>query len=543
MKVKNKKVHLEIQKSGIRFRGVLRTTTRKNGKTVHETCGHIPPQDYNTLKLVQAALQGKVVMKDSADAMKIIESKEFGASFALSQLAKNIGLHKLIYSRPSEQWVKDCLSMIIGRIVYAGSKLALSQTWKDSALWEINNVDGEVDVDKHCYASMDRLLERQEQIQQKLVDKHLSNGSLVLYDITSSYFEGEYEKSEIAAFGYSRDKKRGHEQMVIGLICNEEGCPVSVEVFKGNTQDASTVPQKIDDIQKKYGVKKIIFVGDRGMVTHANYEKVKGLDGLNIISALTHKEIVKLKEREVIQLELFDEKNIVEVCETDGSGIRYCLCKNPFVAKKTGETRRKLLEKTKIELDKIANSKRKSTAEKIGARVGKLLIKTKMGKFIKWTVTKENKLEWEFDEEKIYSEKLFDGCYIIYTDVPKKEMNAEKIVASYKKLRLVENAFMNLKTVLLEIRPVYHKTDARIKSHIFICMLSYYLEWHLLKLLKPLFDKDKKGKRRRWTKRLVIERLKSIRRNKCTICGVESKIITEPDREQEEILKLIGIRL
>jgi hypothetical protein len=244
MILNNKKVHLEIQPSGKRFRGVLRTTSRKNRKVIHETCGHIPPRDYNTLKLVQAALQGNVVLKSSDQAMKIIESKEYGASSAFLQLAKNIGLDKIIYSRPSEQWVKDCLAMIIGRIIYSGSKLALSQIWSDSVLWELNNVDGQVDVDKHCYASMDKLLERQKNIQKKLINKHLTNGSIVLYDITSSYFEGEYENSLIAAFGYSRDSKRGHEQMVIGLVCNEKGCPVSVEVFSGNTQDASTVPQK-----------------------------------------------------------------------------------------------------------------------------------------------------------------------------------------------------------------------------------------------------------------------------------------------------------
>ena len=543
MRLNNKKVHLEIQPSGKRFRGILRTTSRENGKVIHQTCGHIPPRDYDTLKLVQAALQGNVVLKSSDDAMKIIESKEYGASFAFLQLAKNIGLDKIIYSRPSEQWVKDCLAMIIGRIIYSGSKLALSQIWSDSVLWELNNVGGQVDVDKHCYASMDKLLERQENIQKKLINKHLTNGSLVLYDITSSYFEGEYENSLIAAFGYSRDSKRGHEQMVIGLVCNEKGCPVSVEVFSGNTQDASTVPKKIDEIQKKYGVKNIVFVGDRGMVTSSNYEKVKGLDGLNIISALTHREIVKLKEREIIQLDLFDEKKIVEVQDTEGSGKRYCLCKNPNVAAKSTETRKALLNKTKEQLEKIANSNRKTTAEKIGARVGKVLLKTKMGKFVKWKTTKQNKLEWSFDEEKIYSEELLDGCYIIYSDVPAEKMSAEEIVSSYKKLRFVEKAFMNLKTVMLEIRPVYHKTDERIKCHVFLCMLAYYLEWHFLELVKPLFEKDKKGKNRRWTKRFIIERLKSIRQNKCRICGVETKITTEANREQKEILKLMQISI
>ncbi|MBK6929303.1 MAG: transposase [Comamonadaceae bacterium] len=226
------------------------------------------------------------------------------------------------------------------------------------------------------------------------------DGSLVLYDITSSYFEGEYADSEIVQFGYNRDGKRGHEQMVIGLLCSEAGCPVGVEVFAGNTQDASTVPDKIAEVQNRYGLKELIFVGDRGMITHSVESKLKGVEGLSTISALTHRQIVSLLERKVIETDLFDERDIAEVIDPEDLTRRYCLCRNPQSAQREGETRSALLRRTREELDRVAQAKRPGDAEKIGARVGRLLAKTRMGKFVVWSV-ESGHLEWRFDEEKL----------------------------------------------------------------------------------------------------------------------------------------------
>jgi transposase len=353
--------------------------------------------------------------------------------------------------------------MIVGRIIYAGSKLSLSHQGKNTALWELSGVVGAVDVREHCYTAMDRLLERQEAIQKRLASQHLKDGALVLYDITRSYFEGEYADSEIVQFGYNRDGKRGHEQMVIGLLCSEAGCPVGVEVFAGNTQDASTVPDKIAEVQHRYGLKELIFVGDRGMVTHSVEDKLKGVEGLSTISALTHRQIVSLLERKVIELDLFDENNIAEVVDPEDLTRRYCLCRNPQSAQREGDTRSALLSRTREEMDRVAKAKRQGDAEKIGARVGRLMAKTRMGKFVIWSV-KDGRLQWCFDEEKIAAEKRFDGCYIICGTVPAERMAKQALVASYKSLALVENAFRNLKTVQLEIRPVYHKTDDRIRA-------------------------------------------------------------------------------
>jgi len=413
---------------------------------------------------------------------------------------------------------------------------------------------------------MDRLLERQPAIQRTLAKKHLQKGHLVLYDITSSYLEGEYEASDIVAFGYNRDGKRGHEQVVIGLICNEQGCPVGVEVFPGNTQDASTVPAKIAQIQNDYGVSELIFVGDRGMITQANNRKLKGVAGLQTISALSHRQIVELLQRKVITPELFDEKAIAEVLDPEDLKKRYCLCRNPETAKRETHTRQNLLELTRQKLEAIAlgrGAKKKNnwdqadpdkktqaktpkktkgaSAETIGARVGRVLQRYKMGKFVQWSAP-EGKLVWRFDQEKIQAEERFDGCYVVVADVPPDQMAKAQVVASYKKLSLVEDAFRNLKTVQLEVRPVYHKKDDRIRSHVFLCMLAYYLQWHAQERLQPIFEKDGQGKDRQWTFASVIQRLTTIRSDRVKSAGVEFNLITQTAADQKTILECLAQR-
>jgi len=538
---KNRPVHLEIQGHRKNYYGLIRSSYRQDGKVKHSKHGRLSGMSKSRLMLVQAALRGDVVPKDSCEAMKSVESKEYGASCAVLAVARDIGLDKAIYSR-REQWADDIMAMVAGRIVYAGSKLALSHQWKNTSLWELCGVSGPVDVDVHCYDALDRLLSRQKAIENALAAKYLGSGRLVLYDITSSYFEGEYNDSDIVYFGYNRDGKRGHEQMVIGLVCNEAGCPVGVEVFPGNTQDASTVPEKIRQIQEQYGVKELLFVGDRGMVTQANAEKLKDTEGLRMISALTHKQIVDLLARKVITPELFDEHKIVEMIDPDKPSRRYALCRNPLTASRETHTRKDLLEVTRKQLDKIAGAKKKSSAEKIGSRVGRILQKYKMGKFVKWE-TKDGRLLWRFDEDKIAAELLLDGCYVIWTDIKPEQMVGQKVVESYKKLQQVEMAIRNLKTVLLEVRPVFHKTDERIRAHVFLCMLADHVQWHMKKRLQPLFDDDGVGKSREWTFISVVERLKAIRREKRVLGDISFFQTTVPADDQQRILDLLEITL
>ena len=537
---KNSRIHLEIQTHRSNPYGLIRTTYREDGVIKHETLSRITGVDLNTLKLIQAAFQGNVVLKNE---FKVLSSREYGASFALLQVAKATGLDKAIYSKTSEPWVRDSLAMIIGRVVYAGSKLSLTRMNKDSALWQICGIEeGKIDVNSHCYDAMDSLFERQEAIQKKLAEKHLKDGTVILYDITSSYFEGEYQDSEIVTFGYNRDKKRGHEEIVIALICSQDGCPVAVEVLKGNTKDETTVASKILDIKEKYKIKEAVFVGDRGMITKTQFERITENEqyGIKTISALTHAQIEKLCEREDVQLSMFDEKNIVEILDSE-AGIRYGLCKNNARALREGKTRRELLDKTEIELNKIAASKQKKDDGHIGIRFGKMINKYKVGKFVKTQII-NGTFSWAYDYDKIKEEEQFDGCYVIFTNMKKEDMEIKEVVKNYRKLIKVEQAFRNLKTVRLDIRPIYHKTDDRIRCHVFLCMLSYYLMWNMKQMLKPLLENNAEGKNNEYTFDHVIERLKSIRKEKVDFSGIESEILTERDKDQEEIANLLGVK-
>ncbi len=539
---KGPKVHLEIQKHRTSCYGLIRSSYREGGKIKHTNHGRITGLDFNGLKLVQLAIRGLTIPKDSPEGLKTKGAKEYGASYALLKVAEKIGLNKSIYSRPNEQWVKDCMAMIIGRVIYQGSKLSLSNQWKNTVLWELCGVEGKVNVKDHCYKSMDELLKRQDQIQKKLSKKHMKNGQMVLYDITSSYFEGAYSESDIVRFGYNRDQKKGTAQIVIGLICNKEGCPVGTEVFAGNTPDGQTVTDKINEAQTKYGIKELIFVGDRGMVTQETTKKLKDVEGLKLISALTHPQIMALNKRDVIQMGLFDEKNVVEVIDPETPFRRYCLCKNLETAKRETQTRLKLIQSTTEALIKIESSKKAVSDEKIGGRVGRVLQKYKVGKFIVWAV-KDGKLEWSLDTDKVEAEQKIDGCYIIWTNVAADQLSKDDVVKAYKSLANVEMAFRNIKTVQLELRPIFHKTDDRIRAHVFICMLAYYLQWHLKKMLQPLFQSDGTHENREWTFQNVIQRLSMIHKEKAILNKVEFDHISTPENDQEKILDLLGVKL
>ena len=534
MQRKSKSCHLDIRTHRKNPYGLLRSSYREDGKVKKETICRLSGLSLEQLRGIQAAIQGNTVLKDD---FTITDSREYGASFTCIALMKSLGLHTMISSRPSEELVKSCLAMIAGRLVYAGSKLSLSHCGSYSALWEVCGIEGKVDVNIHCYDAMDKLLERQDAIQQALADKHLNDGTLVLYDITSCYMEGEYLESDLVEFGYNRDQKRGHEQIVISLLCAKDGCPVAVEVLRGNTKDETTVLNKIEEIHKKYGIEDLVFVGDRGMVTGVNYKNINH-QTTKVISALTHRAIQDLCDNEIVQISMFDEQNIVEVIEGHR---RYCLCKNPLTAKKEAATRAALLKKTTDELDKIIACARKTKHSK-EIRAGKVVGRYKMGKFIEFEGSGDG-LTYEINQRKVEREASLDGCYVIYTDVAPETMSAIQTVKNYKSLIQVEQAFRNIKTVQLELRPVFHKTDDRIKCHVFICMLAYYVMWHMKQNLQPLFDADGVGENRKYTFHSVMETLKSIRKETVDVAGAISYIITTPTAEQQNILNLLKIRV
>jgi hypothetical protein len=326
-------------------------------------------------------------------------------------------LHKVLYSRPEPQ-VSSALAMIVGRWVYAGSTLALCNHHPNTCLWELCGVEDPPDVDVHCYEPMDTLVQRQRAIQKALARRPLDGGHRVLYDITSVSFEGEYNDSKLVKFGYHRDRKKGHEQVVVGLICKGQGCPVGVEVYAGNTQDETTVIDKVHEIKADYGIEKIIFVGDRGMITQTTIESLKDEEDLQTIGALTHGEMMTLLKNQVITLDLFDERSIHEVTDPADPTRRYCLCRNPQTAQRESKTRQRLLDLTPTALSEIAAYKRATTVEKLGARVGKVLAKYKVGKCIQGSIdpdeekakSRPHRLIGSIDTDKVVREKSFDGC-------------------------------------------------------------------------------------------------------------------------------------
>jgi len=522
---------------------LIRESYKENGKVKHRTIANITRLPASQIAQIKAVLSGDGALLRS-DEIEISGSREYGASAAFLRLCEKLGLDRALYSR-KEEWRSDLMALIAGRIVFQGSKLRLGNLYRDTALWELcgHPAGVKVDIDRHCYKPMDKLLERQESIQRRLAERHLDDGCLILYDMTNTWLEGEYKYSELVDYGLGKGGKRGYKQVAIGLIADKRGCPVAVEVFNGRTSDQSTVKDQAERLAREYGVREVVFAGDRGMLTPKRIEEVNAC-GFKTLTALTHPQIRALLEKDVIQPELFDERCLAEVRDPDEPGVRYILCKNLFTLAKERETRNSLVEKVSSELNKIADVRRKREGNKVCARIGALLTKYKVGKFFEWSVSEDGRLEWSLNEELIEREEMFDGCYVIRTDASPERMDAGEAVAGYKSLAGVEKAFRNLKTVSLELRPVYHKKDDRIRSHVFLCMLAYYVQWHAMEKLAPLFEPNGDNADRRWSFQIVIERLKSIRKTNLALKGIEvSSKITTPDAEQKKILDLLGVKI
>jgi transposase len=521
---------------------LIRESYRDKGKVKHRTICNIsklPAKHIQQIKKVLAGERGDFNIED----LKTGRTYEYGASYVFCQFAEKIGLDKMIFSQ-KVQWREDVMSMIIGRLLYQGSKLSLVNMFADTALWELAGYKfGErPNVEKTCYRAMDELLARKNKIQKKLVKKHLQDGCLLLYDITNLWLEGEYKHSEYVTYGKSKDRKRGYKQIAVGLLTDKNGCPVAVEVFKGSMSDQKTVYDQVKKISSYYEIKDIVFVGDRGMLTQKRIDEVNS-ENFKTITALTHTQIESLIQEGSMQPDLFDEKNIIEVHDLNDKNIRYMLCKNPETMREENATRKSLIDAVSRKLAEKANVKKKRDKSKVSASIGRIFEKYKIEKFFEWEVDEEGRITWFLKQDKILKEEVLDGCYAIRTDVCSM-MNKNDIVQGYRNLQKVEFAFKNLKTVLLEMRPMYHKTDNRLISHIFLTMLAYYIQWHATEKLEPLFEADGKGTEKRWTIETVIERLKSIRKVENTIDGIVVKTdISTPDEEQKQIINLLGVEL
>ena len=387
--------------------------------------------------------------------------------------------------------------MVVARLIDPGSKLATARGLDDEtatcSLGQVLEL-GALD-EQELYATLDWLEGQQQRIEQALARRHLQNGTLVLYDVTSTYFEGR--TCPLAKLGYGRDGKRGKLQIVIGLLCTAEGCPVAVEVFEGNVGDPSTVPNQVEKLQH-FKLERVVLIGDRGMITEARIEETVKPAGLNFITALRAPTIRGLAEAGTIQLSLFDQRDLAEIASPDYPDERLVACRNPLLADERARKRRDLLDATERELlhiqARVRRQKRSLRGkDKIALAVGAVINHYKMAKHFDVTIA-DTDLSFERKTEQIDAEALLDGIYVLRTDIEPKMLDATSTVRAYKDLAHVERAFRSLKTVDLEVRPIHHRRADRVRAHVLLCMLAYHLEWHMRRALKPvLFDDHDKA--------------------------------------------------
>jgi transposase len=473
---------------------LLRQSYREGRKVRKRTLANLSKLPDETVEGLRILLKGGQAIQNLEDAFEIIRSRPHGHVAAVLGSLRKIGLEQIISAQPTRER-NLVVAMIVARIIDPSSKLAtcrgLNPETCTSTLGELLGV-ARADSDE-LYAAMDWLLEQQSCIEQSLAQKHFTEGTLVLYDVSSTYFEGE--TCPLAQFGYSRDGKKGKLQIIFGLLCNAQGCPVAVEVFEGNIADSTTLATQIEKVRTRFGIKRVVFVGDRGILTQARInQELKPVEGLDWITALRAPQIRQLVEQEYLQLSLFDEQDLGEISSPDYPGERLIACRNPLLAAEREQNREALLQATEIELDKIVTAVQREKrplkgAANIGLRVGKILNRFKMAKHFRLEIT-DNSFRYERDTQNIAAEAALDGIYVIRTSVSHELFEAGETVRAYKSLSTVERAFRSYKTVDLKVRPIHHRLAVRVRAHVFLCMLAYYVEWHMRSVLATLLFDD-----------------------------------------------------
>ena len=471
---------------------LLRRTYRENGKVKHLTLGNLSDLPDDLIEVMRRRLAGDPL--PSEHDFQIVRSLPHGHVAAVLGTLKKIGLDRMVSSKPCRE-AQLVIAMLVLRIIAPRSKLAnLTGLQPETAQHSLAGELGLQDIEKpELYEALDWLLKRQRRIENKLAKRHLTDGTLVLYDVSSSYYTGR--RSELVKDGYSRDGKPGEPQIVYGLLCAPDGCPVSIEVFSGNTADPTTFTAQVNKIRKRFGIQRVVLVGDRGMITSKRIdEDLREVEGLDWITALRNDSIRKLVEQETVQLSLFDEQDLAEVTSAEYPDERLVVCRNPLLAEERARKRKELLESAEKKLKAVAKavSRKRNPLrgkDKIGLRIGRDLKSTKMQKHFELTIG-EDSFSYRRLDEQIAAEAALDGLYVVRTSVPQETLSAEQTVAAYKDLSQVEWAFRSIKSVDLKVRPIYHWKDDRIRAHVFLCMLAYYVEWHMRGSLGELLFDD-----------------------------------------------------
>lgn len=538
---------MHIQRNRSRYKDkqytsvLLRQCYYEGGKIKQKTLANLSKLPEYLIRTIELAIKREGIYYELGD-LRFEGGINFGDIGVIGDLIKEIGIDEDIYSKTTKER-ETILMMIIGRILHPSSKLENTRWIKDreeafSQIYPAVNYK-RLKVDD-LYEGLDWLERRKGQIEKKLYQKR-GEPRLFLYDITSSYLEGE--KSEIGEYGYNRDKKRGKKQIVIGLTLDKEGYPIGVEVFKGNTADQKTIKGKVEEMREKYGIEKAILIGDRGMITEARMKDLER-EGISFISCLTHKKMEELIKRSEgpIQSGLFDKEIPIEI---GYEGRRYILCKSEERCQEERNQLAGLLRKTKGKLAEIKRQVERGRLKdpiKIGERVGKWKNRYNVGKYFITEIGK-GKFRYYLNREQLNLGKNLLGCYVVVTNLPPAGYTKQEIIDNYRSLSLVDRAFRIIKTTLLNIRPIYHRKETRIRAHAFICMLSYYVVIEMKKRLKELFQENGKGKNYSLTFENILSQLNKIQIGYIKIKDVYIQQLGEITPLQKKILQLLDVKL
>jgi len=465
---------------------LLRESYREGNKVGKRTLANLSDLSAAQIEAIRAALRGETLQLAS-QRFEATASRAHGHVQAVALTMQRLGLASLIASKPCGER-ELVLAMVASRILAPHTKLATTRWWHTTTLAEDFGV-ADADEDD-LYAAMDWLLTRQDTLQKKLAARHLSPGGMVLYDLSSSYFEGSC--CPLAKLGYNRDGKRGLLQVNYGLLTDARGCPVAVSVYEGNVADSKTLMPEIKRLREDFGIEQLVMVGDRGMISSKAIDELRETEGIDWITALRSMSIRVLVEQGHLQLGLFDERNLLELSSPDYPGERLVACRNPELARLRTHKREELLCATELNLTKIkaqVDATKLSGRDKIGLRVGKVVNQYKVAKHFDLAIG-DNAFTFARKHEHIAAEAALDGIYIVRTSVSAAQMDSAQCVRNYKSLANVERAFRSLKTIDLKVRPIHHRTADRVRAHIFLCMLAYYVEWHMREAWRELMFAD-----------------------------------------------------
>ena len=480
-------MHIDVVPNrGSRPSYLLRESFREGNKVRKRTLANLSSLADDQVEAIRRVLRGET-LAPVTDLFEVVASRIHGDTHAVLAAMKRLRIRELLSSRPS--WEADVvMGMVAARLVTPHTKLATTRWWHTRTLPEDLRIGHAKEDD--LYQAMDWLLDHQATIEKKLAARHLEDGSLALYDLSSSYFEGK--TCPLAAIGHNRDGKKNKLQVNYGLLTDRRGCPVAVSVYEGNTGDAKTLMPQVEKLKNDFGLERVVLVGDRGMIGQAAVNDLRNIAGLEWITALKSSQIRALVEGGALQLGLFDQRNLFELRHPDYPGERLMACRNVELGKLRAHKRQSLLEATTKELEKVRAMVGRGDllgAGKIGVRAGRVVNKYKVAKHFELTID-DARFDFLLRKENVVAEAALDGIYVIRTSLSKGQMSTADTVRSYKSLAEVERAFRTLKTVDLEIRPIHHRLANRVRAHIFLCMLAYYVEWHMREAWRPLLFAD-----------------------------------------------------